>query len=141
MSTDAERLIRRLYQEVWNEGNDEAVAELLAEDFVHRGNIAPDGTTGPGGYREFVQEIVAAFPDTCVELVTVVGEDRTVAARWVAHGTHEGAYFGIEPTGRRVSTNGVSFAEVEVEDGVIRELWDLYDTHALLSQVGVLDEE
>ena len=138
MSTDAERLIRWLYQEVWNEGDYEAVAELLAEDFVHRGNIAPDGTTGPAGYREFVQEIVAAFPDTHVELLAVVGEGRTVAARWVAHGTHEGEYVGIEPTGRRVSTNGVSFAEIE--DGVIRELWDLYDTHALLRQLGVLAE-
>lgn len=126
--------IRHLYTELWNQGNVKLADDLLADDFVHRGNIAPDSLEGSTGYKEFVREILHGFPDTSVEIVTVIGEGEWVAARWVAHGTHSGEYLGIEPTDKRVSTSGVSFASIV--EGKVVELWDLYDTDALLRQLG-----
>lgn len=40
-----------------------------------------------------------AFPDWQMELLEMVAEDDTVVARFVCHGTHDGAWRGDAPTG------------------------------------------
>ena len=65
-------LIRRLYAEVWNQGNLDLADDLLTRDFSHRGNIVPESLDGPAGYKEFLQLVLDGFPDTSVELITIM---------------------------------------------------------------------
>ena len=138
-TNESTELIARLYSEVWNEGDGDVLAEIVSEDVSHRGNIVPDGLKGRDGYARFLESVLSGFPDTTVELITTIGDAESAASRWVAHGTHTQPYMDIEPTGKRVSTNGVTIASVE--NGQITEIWDLYDTFGLLTQLGVISAQ
>ena len=129
--------VRRLYEEVWSEGHLALLDDLLADPFEHHGPAVPDGVSDAAGYREFVMTFRTAFPDTRIDIVRTVEEGPTVAVRWLGSGTHDGDLMGIAPTGQRVANPGVSF--VGFDAGVIGEIWDMYDTYDLLTQVGVVE--
>ena len=59
--------------------------------------------------------------------------DGWVAAKLTWTGTHEGAFLGIEPTGRRVSAT--EFEIVRIADGLIVELRELADLDAIVAQL------
>ena len=135
--SDQKRVVRRLYEEVWSEGRLDLLDELLADSFEHHGPAVPDRVTDAAGYREFVLTFRRAFPDTRIDIVRTVEEGPTVAVRWLGSGTHDGEFMGLEPTGKRVANPGVSF--VGFDAGQIGEIWDMYDTDDLLTQLGVDD--
>ena len=65
MSADENiQLMRRWFQEVWNEGRIETVHELFAPDGVARGQRGAESEIrGPEEFAKFVREIRGAFPD------------------------------------------------------------------------------
>ena len=65
-------VLRRVYEEVWNQGNLALVDELLAPDYV--GHVPPEILTGPEGYRQFVTRFRTVFPDIRFTLEDVVAE-------------------------------------------------------------------
>ena len=130
MSADANReLVERFYQEVVNERRLEAIDELLSEDFVHNGE-----RRGRDGQRRTYEAFFAGFPDLRSEVVEIFADGNSVAVhrRWA--GTHEGAFQGVEPTGRRVEFE--STAILTVRDGQIAEYRGVLDLLALMQQLG-----
>lgn len=98
--TDPKRdVIRRYFEELWNEGRLELVDVLLAEDYV---NHSPSPGLPPGreGVRIVVRALRAAFPDLHYRVEDVVVGDDAVAVRTTVTGTHRGELFGAPPTGR-----------------------------------------
>lgn len=136
-TTDNQQAIRRLYGDVWTKGDLELVDHLFTEDFEHLGPAVTGEFNGPDGYKAFVKVFRTAFPDTKIDIVEMIEEGETVAVRWVGHGTHEGEFWGIDPTNQRTATPGVSF--VHFDNGEISDIWDIYDTQRLLRQLGVAD--
>ena len=51
-------------------------------------------------------------------------------------GTQKGDFFGIAPTGRRVSVNQINIERIR--DGRIAEHWRVTDELALMRQLGVV---
>lgn len=76
----------------------------------------------------------AAFPDLAIELEDLIGEEDTVAARWLARGTHQGEYHGAPATGKGVTVRGMLFAHMR--EGKIAESWVLVDEPALQHEIG-----
>ena len=62
-------LVRRLYDEGFNQGNLEVVDELVAPDVVTHDPIILDAPTGPGAIRGGIEMIRKAFPDFHVEVL------------------------------------------------------------------------
>jgi predicted ester cyclase len=50
------------------------------------------------------------------------------------HGTHEGPFMGVEPTGREVTLPAIEFDRFE--DGLLVETWTQSDQLGLLEQLG-----
>jgi predicted ester cyclase len=81
-----------------------------------------------------VTEIKAAFPDYAGTNEIQIVEGDMIATRWVFHGTHQGDYYGVAPTGKQVTFTGISisrFAEGRMVDTIIES-----DEVAVLRQLG-----
>jgi steroid delta-isomerase-like uncharacterized protein len=128
-------LMERWYREVWREGNNETIHELLAPDASLRGQIGPDvEIRGPEGFIAFAERIRNTFPDTEISIEDVFAVDDKVVARWVATGTHTGDGLGVPPSGKRIRITGITIARFE--NGKIVEGWDNWDRLGMLEQIG-----
>jgi len=128
-------LMKRWYREVWHEGNNETIHELIAPNASLRGQIGRDvEVRGPDGFLAFAERIRNAFPDTEVTVEDVFAVDDKVAARWVATGTHTGDGLGVPPSGKRIRVTGITIARFV--NGKIVEGWDNWDRLAMLEQIG-----
>jgi ketosteroid isomerase-like protein len=79
-------LVRRHFQEIWNERNLDRCEELMAEDFTENAAApfaasAPGKVHGPSAMRATVQWLVSQFPDIHMEIESIIAEGDLVAAR------------------------------------------------------------
>ena len=94
-------IIRRLVQEVLNEGKLEVIDELFAWDFVDWST--EDQPPGPEGVKQYVATVRAGFPDLRVSIDELVPVRDRVVVQTTWRGTHQGEYGGVAPTGEEVS--------------------------------------
>ena len=136
MSTEANKaIIHRLFEEVWNDANPEAVEQFFAEDFVDH-DPPPGSTPDREGVKQWVATATRAFPDLHFTIQDQIAEDDQVATLWTARGTHRDAFLGIDATGKQVAVTGVTITRI-VEDSVreSRAVWDKLD---LMQQLGAV---
>ncbi|USZ71769.1 ester cyclase [Natronosalvus halobius] len=143
MSTAAENkeIVRRYYEEAFNEGRTDLLEELISErvvnhDPVSEETLTPDEARGFEGFVRHVEAAHEAFPDATVTIEDVIAEDDMVAVRFAFEGTHEGPFAGFEPTGNRVRGSNMVF--MRLEDGMIAERWEESDSLDALEQLGIL---
>ncbi len=126
-------LIRRYYVDLWNRWDDAAVDEIIAPDIEFRGSLGVT-VSGRDGFRGYVAKVRAAFPDFHNQIDELIAEGDTVAARLTYWGTHQGALYGAEPTGRRVEYGGTAFFRIsqgQITSGLVHG-----DTIGLMRQIG-----
>ena len=105
---------------------------------------APDYSAELGGHppmpiehhQGFALAFYAGFPDLRHDIVDVFATDAAAAVRFVLHGTHTGALFGIPATGCavRITTNVL----LHIRDGQVTRLQGVFDEAGMLRQIGVL---
>jgi len=136
MSADENiQLMRRWFQEVWNEGRIETVYELLSPDSLAKGQRGGESEIrGPEEFAKFVREIRGTFPDIQVKVEDVFGAGDKVVVRWSGVMTHTGDGPGLPASGRTVRSGGISIARIV--DGKIVEGWDNWDQLGMLEQIG-----
>ena len=135
MSSDNKALIRRWFEEVWNQGRIETIDELMAPGCVVHG-LGAGVLDGPAGFKPFHASYRNAFPDVRLTIDDIVGEGSIVAARWSGTGTHRGNGLGLPATDRTVTFSGMTFARVE--NGKLVEGWNVFDQLSMLQQLGVV---
>lgn len=128
-------LARRWIDEIWRKRNLDAIDELIAEDAVLHGS-SPEPLVGPAAARHSVETMLEAFPDSQVDIVHLVAEENLVAVHFRATGTHRGDFQGIQPTGNKIDTIGMSI--MKVENGQVVEEWQLFDQLGVLQQLGAM---
>jgi steroid delta-isomerase-like uncharacterized protein len=126
-------LARRWYREVWSEGRNETIHELLAPDAVLIGTDRVE-IRGPVEFERFAERIRSAFSDTEIMVDDIFGFDDKVAIRWHATMKHTGEMLGIPGTGKSVKITGTSIAQFR--DGKVVAGWDNWDRLAMLEQIG-----
>src|SRR5687767_5405318 len=121
MSTENVQVVQRWFEEVWNQGNLDAIDELLAADAVGRGlGEAGKDVYGQAGFKPFVQRLRGAFPDIHITVDDTISEGDKIAARFTATMTHQGDELGFPATGKRVTVTGITFTLVrngQIADG------------------------
>ncbi|HZD68053.1 MAG TPA: ester cyclase [Actinomycetes bacterium] len=127
-----ERLVRRFYADAWNRWDEAAVDELLDEDFVFRGSLGED-VRGRDGFRGYRDKIRAAFPDFHNEILELITEGQSAAARLRYTGHHEGEVLGAAPTGALVTYSGAAF--FTAREGRLVRAWVLGDIAHLRRQL------
>jgi len=107
--------------DIWQRRNLDDFNELHAPQFV---DGSPAGRASDReSYKQSIAELFAAFPDwqAVIDDLLVDEAARKVAVRWTATGTQRGKFMGVEPTGRRVTFQGIEI--VRIEGGQIVERW------------------
>jgi steroid delta-isomerase-like uncharacterized protein len=138
MSTEANKaIIRHLFEEAFGQGNLAVLDEIIAPDQVNRGPGAlPGMPSGPEGSKMLITAYRNAFPDLHFTIDQQIAEGDTIVTRWTAHGTHNGEFAGIPPTGKTATVVGMGVDRVE--NGKIVESWGLFDQFGMLQQLGVI---
>ncbi|NQW16066.1 MAG: ester cyclase [Chloroflexi bacterium] len=120
------RVVRRLTDEVWTEGNLDVADEIIAPAGPNPGHGMIEA--GPEALKEQVGEIRAAFAPLRREVHNVVANESLVTVHSTLSGTHS-AHIGLFPypvTGAEVSMKGV--ATFRVVDGlIVEEPWSSWN--------------
>ena len=130
------RVIHRYFEELFNQGKLELVAELLHPDYVNHAPGSPDLPRGRDGVRRVVESMRRALPDLHYRIDELVVGPDCVAARTTMTGTHQGELFGIPATGKRFEVRQMTFERFR--EGKIIAHHRLTDELSLLKQLGVV---
>jgi steroid delta-isomerase-like uncharacterized protein len=132
-------LVRRLYEEGFNQGNLDVVDELVAPDVVTHDPIILDAPTGPDSIRGGIEMIRKAFPDFHVEVLDLVAEGDRVASFLLMSGTNTGDYRRGGATHRKATMR--AFFLWRVADGRLVESWGMADRLQFLQQLGIVPSD
>ncbi len=121
MSEENKAIARRVY-EIVSTGDFERATEIVDED-------APDNELLPDDppaklietFKETFAEAREGFPDLSITVEDLMSEGDRVAARVTMRGTHQGAFQGIAPTGKRVEVRAIDM--FRISGGKIVEHW------------------
>jgi steroid delta-isomerase-like uncharacterized protein len=133
MAQENSILIRRWFEEVWNNGRMEAIDEMASPDVIGHGQAQHATDIGLREFKPFVQALRSAFPDMKVTIDYVIEQGDKVVARWTSTMTHRGEFLGIAPTGKKATITGTTTQRIS--GGKIVEGWDNWDQLGLLVQI------
>jgi predicted SnoaL-like aldol condensation-catalyzing enzyme len=114
-----------------------AFAALFADDYVnHQVSAAappPGGVAPKAATVAFFGGRLKGLPDLTVSIEAALEQGDLVAASFVYEGTHQGVYFGVAPTGRRLRFTSCDI--FRVADDRIVEHWGMGDIAGVLAQL------
>ncbi|HTD04460.1 ester cyclase [Undibacterium sp.] len=122
-------LVRRLYEDCFNTGNLEVLAELLARDFT-----GGQGEKGSTGFGAIIAGLRRGFPDAHFTLEDMFAEDDRVAVRWSLTATHKGPFAGVAASHKAVAQTAIAI--YRIVDGKIHQAWLQADRLGLRQQIG-----
>jgi steroid delta-isomerase-like uncharacterized protein len=136
MQDQNKQLARRWFEEVWNQGRDGAIDEMLSPEGVGFG-LAEAGTEvqGPEQFKPFVRNFRDAFPDLRIIVEDMVAESDKVAIRFRVTGTHKGNGLGFPATGRTINLTGMTI--IQFASGKLVHGWNNWDQLAMMEQLGI----
>ena len=129
-------IIRRYFEEAWNQGRLDLLDEIVAPNYVNHDPAVPGLPAGPQGLKPILAGFRAAFPDLHFTIEDLIAADDEVVTRWTMRGTHQGEFAGLAPTGKRVTTGGIQIERLV--NGQIVEHWRKSDDLGLMQQLGAL---
>lgn len=131
MSIERQKAIAQRYRFEYVGGGDLTVADAVLPSWF--------GWNGERTHRESHKGVVTmwhkAFPDLHFVIEDMIAERDRVVERFTARGTHEGEWFGIPATGKRVEVAGILIHRIVSEK--TEEIWEILDAFSLLEQLGV----
>lgn len=136
MSDQNKGVIRRLFTELWNDGDLSVADQLFTPNYTHHDPATPDFGRGPESEKKRAALYRTAFPDLRLTIENIIAEGDTVMTRWSCHATHKGDLSGIAPTGKRVDLTG--FTAARLSGGKLAEGWVNWDALGLMQQLGVV---
>jgi len=133
---DNATIVRRWFEEVWNQGREQTIDELFAADGIAHGlTDAVQVHRGPAAFKPFWAQLRGAFPDIHFTVDGVVSERDLVAARWTALMTHRGDDLGVPATQKSLTITGMTF--LRIEGGKIAEGWNNWDQALMAREIGL----
>lgn len=116
----------------------DAFAALYAEDCVnHQVSAAapprPPGVKPKAATVAFFAARLKGLPALNVSIQASLAEDDKVAASFAYEGTHQGLYYGVPPTGKRLFFTSCDI--FRIEDGKIIEHWGMGDIAGIVAQM------
>ena len=136
MSTEENKaLIRRFYEEVFNQRNLAALDDFYAPDHIDH-TLPPGLPVGPEGTKQAITTMLEGFPDLRISIENMIADQDKVVIRFTTHGTQQGMLGAIPPTGKQVAVSTIEITRIV--DGKIVEDWGLDDRLGMLQQLGLV---
>ena len=116
----------------------DAFADLFADSYVnHQMSAAapppPANVTPKQGSVAFFKARLTGIPDLKVAIEAMVADKDHAAASFVYTGTHNGVYFGVQPTGKALRFTSCDI--FRVQKGRFVEHWGMGDIAGVLAQL------
>lgn len=110
--------------------------ELLAPDYKRlRGGMHNLAANAQGqGFPSTGVNLRGAFPDRVDVIEDIIAEDDRVGLLFRLTGTHQGNFFGIEPTGKKIDLYEVGI--YRLSNGKVTAAWFMADEAGALLQLG-----
>jgi steroid delta-isomerase-like uncharacterized protein len=128
-------IARRFNEDVWGRGDQAALEELFAPDFVDHGAL-PGQAPDREGHKQILAAFRSAFPDLSVTTEDIIAEGDKVVSRWTARGTHQGELLGTAPTGNEVTFTGIDV--LRIAEGKVVERWAQGNDLEVMQQIGAI---
>ena len=133
--TETNKVIaQRFIEEVFEKGDDDAIEELVADDFRPH-NWAKAGT-GKAAVRDAVKRASAGLTDAHITVNDMIGEDDKVVVRVSSQATQTGEFMGLPPSGRTYNIDEIHI--FRLRDGKVVEHWHQGDWLGMMRQLGAL---
>jgi len=128
-------LVRRFYDEVYNQGNVGFADEAHGPGYRYHDITNPDEVVDHATFMARNAGFAAAFPDRRVDIDDAFGERDRIVARATLHATHTGSLGDIAPTGKAVRLASVIIYRFAA-DKIVEE-WEIFDALGMYRQLGV----
>ena len=120
--------------EMLNQRDVAPLKQFWTADTVER---FPDRTCrGADEIAAYFEEAFAALPDFHMEVRSIAEQDEDVFVHWHLTGTHEGPILGIEPTGKKLSIDGID--HFVVREGRVVSNFVVFDQMQYARQIGMM---
>lgn len=140
LADENKAIVRRFYEELWNERRVEIAGEIIAADCVThqlRAGVDDGGTLRtPEMLRAHVAAWLAGFPDLRFTIECLIAEGDRVVSHSRMRATHTGVWLGIAPTHREVSLPMIVIQRIA--EGKIAEDWVLVESLGFYQQLGLV---
>lgn len=133
-----EKIIKRYFEEAWNQGKLEVLDEIIAPNYVNHSPGMPNPPPGPEGLKPIIKGLRKAFPDLHFTIKNMVITENQVAIHSIMSGTHEGDLFGLPATGKKINVNQLQIERIE--NGKIVEHWRQSDDLGMMRQLGQMNK-
>ncbi|HZM72379.1 MAG TPA: ester cyclase [Candidatus Polarisedimenticolia bacterium] len=133
--TETNKVIaRRFIEEVFEKGDDDAIDELVADDFTPH-NWSTDAT-GRAAVRDAVKRASAGLSNARITVDDVIGEDDKVVVRVTSQATQTGDFMGLPPSGKTYRIEEIHI--FRLKGGKVVEHWHQGDWLGMMRQLGAL---
>lgn len=134
-TSDNTALVRRMVEEVWNQGNLDAADALFSPGYVNHGGLIINVVRGPEAIKMSVGMYKSAFPDFWVTIDDLREDGPRVFLQWTARRDL--------PSGRRddasdtVSQSMPGSSVCSFEEGKIVESWTSWNQADVVRSLGL----
>lgn len=123
-----EALVRAWFEEVWNRGDESAIARLMAPDaLVYDLPVHGQVMHGPAEFKPYYHALRNTLSEIHVEIRRVVAAGDFAVAHCLVTARH---------SGQPVEFSGMAMARVS--DGQLKEGWNCFDFLTMYQQLGIL---
>jgi steroid delta-isomerase-like uncharacterized protein len=113
-------LIRRVFEEIIPAGDEAAMRDVMAPDFLDHDPL-PGQPAGAAGGEYVVSTMHTAHPDLRFAIEDLVAEADRVVIRWTMRATNTGPMLGRPPSGQPVEFAAIVI--FRIANGKIAERW------------------
>ena len=136
-------LVRRWYEDVFNQRDLDAIDDILAADYVrYRAGIPFANESGTADDEQWVEMILAEFPDVSFSIEDIFADGDKVAVRTITSGSQMGPMVDMAnaPASQR-QMERENIAIWRVACGKLTEQWIVQDNLGMLRQLGVITDD
>jgi len=131
-----------LYSSVWDKIiNERQIDQINEINFDNEVTLVlkPENIVGVEGVKAFYNNYLNGFSNAEFKIVDVFGQGDNIVKHWNFKGTHDGEFFGILASGRRVDISGTTL--VKMKEGKILQEQDFFDNLDFYQQLGLMPTE
>jgi steroid delta-isomerase-like uncharacterized protein len=136
MTIEVNKAAMRRFLEFINTASEKLATRLISPSAEFHVPGRSDPMRGPEGYLAIIGMMRGGFPDIQWTLEEMIAEDDRVAARFIMRGTHQGTFFGVPPSGKKIQVQAMNF--YRLSNGQIVEEHGQPDLLSLLQQIGAM---
>ena len=132
--------MRRVLEEAFGQGRLEVIDEVLDPDFVCFDPNSESGEIrGADTIKSEIEYFRNAVPDLTYTVDDQIVEGNMVVSRYTVSGTHQGEFFGVPGSGKRIEMTGINIDRFD-EGGKLVEEWPEYDLLGAMRKIGAIPE-